>query len=179
MSGPPPMPVEKKRLLGNPGHQKLPAAVQGIAPAVKIPKPSRALQSALGRRIWRRVWSRAWPWLSEATDLEILTRLVENYEFREQIRETLVKESLTSRGSMGQRVQHPLLRQLNQTERLIISLEQHCGLTPADRSRLGMVEIAAASKLDDLNQRRADRQARRTLREFSERPDSDPEGDES
>lgn len=162
MRGPPPRPVERDRMLGNPGHKTLPAVPTAIndrvaiPPAKGIPRPARKLATAQGRRFWRRLWHYAGAWLSEGTDLEILTRYVENLELRAHLRDELGAGYIVA-GSMGQDVLNPLLRQLNQTERLLLQLEAHLGFTPADRSRIGKAEIVARGKLEDLSDRREKR----------------------
>lgn len=160
MPGPPPIPTERKRMLGNPGHQRLPAVPTAtVQPAVRVPRPARRLGRE-GMIIWRRVWKYAAAWLSQGTDLEILTRYVENLELRNKL-VAKIGENYTTAGSLGQTVLNPLMRQLNQTERLLLQFESRLGFTPADRSRIGAAEVRAKSTLDNLNAKREQRQAER------------------
>lgn len=161
MRGPSPRPVERTRMLDNPGHKKLPAAptTTGLPAAVRAPRPARPLdRSAMA--IWRRLWTWAGPWLSPGTDLEIITRYVENIQLRANIVERIPADMMTI-GSHGTLMIHPLMRQLNQTERLLLQLETHLGFAPADRSRIGAAEVRAATSLDSLNERRERRRAER------------------
>jgi len=75
-------------------------------------------------------------------------------QLRDELRNRIKQEGWTSIGSMGQPVPHPLTRLLSQTERLIVQLESRCGLTPTDRTRLGVSEVRAMSSLDALNTKR-------------------------
>lgn len=53
---------------------------------------------------------------------------------------------------------NPAVSQLRKIEELITRYEGLCGFTPSDRSRLGLAEIKAKSKLEELlEKRRADR----------------------
>lgn len=157
------MPVERKRMLGNPGHQKLPAVhtTAAIAPAVDPPKPARHLPAG-GMRVWRRLWKFGAAWLSQGTDLEIMTRLVEAYGERDELRDLIDEHGRTTRGSTGQLVTSPYVAQLSDVDKRILRMEQACGFTPADRSRMGLAEVRAASSLDKLA---AERDRRREERE--------------
>lgn len=147
-----PVPVEKKRLLGNPGHQKLPAVPAIIPKAARTPRPARKLTDD-GRKVWRRVWRYAANWLSEGTDLEVVTRYVEYIELRAKITEEM-DGKLLSTGYMGQPVLNPLARYLVTVDKSLLTMEAKLGFTPADRSRIGAAEVKAASTIDDLNARR-------------------------
>lgn len=164
MSGPPPIPTERKRALGNPGHQKLPAvhSTAPIAPAIAAPRPARKL-TASGMRLWRRMWTFGGAWISPGTDLEIATRYVELVEMRAECAADVPRERRIVEGSQGQSTLNPLLKQWNTLNKDILAIERALGFTPADRSRIGAAEVRAASSLDKLNERREARAAERAM----------------
>src|SRR4051812_48783959 len=114
MNGPPPIPNERKRLLGNPGKRPLPEVhtTTALAPAATAPNPPRKLPAA-GMRVWRRLWKFGGAWISPGTDLEIMTRLIESYCERDELRELIRTEGRITTGSMGQPVTHPYVAQLS------------------------------------------------------------------
>jgi P27 family predicted phage terminase small subunit len=152
--GRPPKPVEQKRLAGNPGKRPLPEPIS-ILPvqAHTIPKAPRGLGPA-GRRCWRRIWALGRAWISETSDLDIATRLAEAHDERQSLRETIAEQGYFTTGSQGQVVSHPAVAQIRALEQLMTRYESLCGLTPSDRSRLGVAEVTRMSKLDDFLSRR-------------------------
>lgn len=156
MSGPPPQPAERKRLLGNPGKRAL-AEPQLILPAIaEIPEPPSQL-AEVGSDAWRRLWGVGQAWLSPITDLAIITRLCEAYDEREQLRRDIAANGHYTTGSMGQPTLHPAVSALRQLEQLMTRYESLCGFTPADRSRIGMAEVQRVSRLDQLIAKRSTR----------------------
>jgi P27 family predicted phage terminase small subunit len=149
----PPVPTERKRARGNPGKRALPDPVVLLAAAATIPRPPDSLQ-ATGRGVWDRLWTAAQGWLSPQTDVDILTRLCEAHDLREALLADLHATGLMVEGSVGQTRVNPLLDKLLAVETLMTKYEGLCGFTPADRSRLGLVEVKRAGKLDDLIARR-------------------------
>lgn len=142
--GRPPKPVEQKRLLGNPGKRALPKAgeFQILPAAEQTPEPSRPLGKP-GRELWDRVWDSGVAWISPNTDAEILLMTCEMVDERWNLRAKV----LQSEDSKDR-------RNLNSLTKLIQENLSLLGFTPADRTRLGVAEVKAQSKLEELMARR-------------------------
>lgn len=139
-AGRPPKPIEQKRMLGNPGKRPLPepGEVQILPGVNEIPDPARPLLT-YGRDLWDRVWSVGATWISPNTDIELLLMTCEMVDERWNLRVQVMKtdDPRTRRG-------------LRELERQIVSNLSLLGFTPADRSRLGVAEVKARSKLEEL-----------------------------
>ena len=148
-NGRPPKPTEVKRKLGNPGGRKLPeqSQIQMFEPAVAIPNPSRPLLK-YGREFWDKVWLNGLQWISVNTDSELLLMTCELVDERWNLR-VRVMQSNDWR-------ERRALRELD--DRIIRNLSL-MGFTPADRSRLGVAEVKAISKMEALK-RRADERSK-------------------
>jgi hypothetical protein len=144
-SGRPSKPTEIKRKLGNPGQRKLPeqSQLQLFDPISKVPEPARPLLK-YGREFWDKVWANGLQWISPNTDAEILLMTCELIDERWNLR---VKVMQT--GDWRER------RGLRDLDARIISNLSLMGFTPADRSKLGVAEVKAISKMEALK-RRAD-----------------------
>lgn len=143
--GRPPKPIEEKRRLGNPGGRKLPASSDLVAlpAASSTPEPPRPL-GQLGRAFWDRTWEIGINWISPQADLELMIMTAE------MIDERAVLRNLVFQDRNGDR---PKLRTaLRDIERQIQSNLGQLGLSPADRSRLGLAEVKRASKIAELKQ---------------------------
>jgi P27 family predicted phage terminase small subunit len=91
--------------------------------------------------------------------VEIVTRLCRAYDEIDEIRRELRKKGQkrvieTAKGGV---VTNPLIAQLRKLEELVTRYEGLCGLTPSDRSRLGIAEVQRVSKLDAFLSRRGSR----------------------
>jgi len=148
-SGRPSKPTEIKRKLGNPGQRKLPeqSQVQLFDPISKVPEPARPLLK-YGREFWDKVWTNGLQWISPNTDAEILLMTCELIDERWNLR---VKVMQT--GDWRER------RGLRDLDARIISNLSLMGFTPADRSKLGVAEVKAISKMEALR-RRADERSK-------------------
>jgi P27 family predicted phage terminase small subunit len=93
-------------------------------------------------------------WLSPTTDLDVLTRLCQAHDEREQLRAHVAKHGHVIELPTGELRGNPSVTQLRKLEELITRYEGVCGFTPSDRARLGMAEVQRASKLDELISRR-------------------------
>lgn len=140
----PPRPTEVKRKLGNPGKRAMPplASVAALPAADGAPTPLRPLL-AEGARLWGRVWSEGAVWLSPATDIELVQMLAETMDEREQLRAVV----LSGEGEWRDRV---ALRSIDDQIKSMLSA---LGFTPADRTRMGVAEVRAVSKLEQLQAR--------------------------
>lgn len=142
--GRPPKPLEQKRLLGNPGKRALPKAetLQVLPRAVELPEPTRPLGKP-GRELWDRVWTAGIAWISPDTDTEILLITCELIDERWNLRTRVLRDEDSKDR-----------RNLTQLTKLIQENLSLLGFTPADRTRLGVAEVKAASKLEELMARR-------------------------
>jgi hypothetical protein len=146
--GNPPKPIELKRKLGNPGKQALPKESDVILiPAIsEIPVPSRQLFDA-GLVLWNRIWSMGQLWISPNTDIELLLMTCEMLDERVRLRTFVWNTPDAWR-------ERKALRELEKNITNSLSL---LGFTPTDRSRLGIAEVKAKSKLEELRARRDNR----------------------
>ena len=141
----PAKPVELKRALGNPGNGPLPKP--GELPTVPggYVAPLRELGSA-GTQLWEDTFKYA-PWIAR-TDAVLLQLTCEQIDRREQMREMMV--------GLGPDDWH-MFKQLNDIETQIVSNFGKLGFSPDSRSRLGLAEVKAQSKLEELLARKAER----------------------
>jgi hypothetical protein len=140
----PPRPTEVKRKLGNPGKRPLPAlaSVATLAPADGVPSPLRPLLPE-GQRMWDRIWSEGAVWLSPNTDIELVQMLAETMDEREGLRRFVMSGEAEWRDRVA-------LRSVDDQIKSILSA---LGFTPADRTRMGVAEVRAVSKLEQLQAR--------------------------
>jgi hypothetical protein len=148
-AGRPAKPTEIKRKLGNPGKRALPdtSVVQYLEQSLVIPDPARPLLK-YGREFWDKVWGSGLSWISANTDAELLLMTCELVDERWNLR-VRVMQSNDWR-------ERRALRELD--DRIIRNLSL-LGFTPADRSKLGVAEVKAISKMEALK-RRADERNR-------------------
>ena len=144
-AGRPSKPTEIKRKLGNPGKRPLPdvGVVQILEQSSFVPVPSRPLLK-YGLEFWDKVWGSGLSWISANTDAELLLMTCELVDERWNLR-VRVMQSNDWR-------ERRALRELD--DRIIRNLSL-LGFTPADRSKLGVAEVKAISKMEALK-RRAD-----------------------
>ena len=144
-AGRPSKPTELKRKLGNPGRRPLPESnmVQYLPAVVSVPDPARPLLK-YGKEFWDKVWGSGLSWISANTDAELLLMTCELVDERWNLR-VRVMQSNDWR-------ERRALRELD--DRIIRNLSL-LGFTPADRSKLGVAEVKAISKMEALK-RRAD-----------------------
>ena len=144
----PAKPIELKRKLGNPGQRPLPDENETILiPAIDaIPEPHRQLFDA-GLELWNRTWSMGQLWISPKTDIELLLMTCEMLDERVRLRAFVWNNPDAWR-------ERKALRELEKNITNSLSL---LGFTPTDRSRLGVAEVKAKSKLEELRARRENR----------------------
>ena len=146
-AGRPSKPTEIKRKLGNPGRRPLPdtSVVQYLEPVVSVPDPARPLLK-YGLEFWEKVWGSGLSWISANTDAELLLMTCELVDERWNLR-VRVMQSNDWR-------ERRALRELD--DRIIRNLSL-LGFTPADRSKLGVAEVKAISKMEALKRRQDER----------------------
>lgn len=134
----PPKPLEQKRLTGNPGKRALPKEGNLVLiPQVENPEPLRPLKDT-GLAFWDEAWGKGQLWLGR-TDKWLVQLTAEMLDEREELREII------SQGS-GEDTWRDR-RQLRDLERSIVSNLSLLAWTPVDRSRYGLAEVKAKSKL--------------------------------
>ena len=143
-AGRPSKPIEQKRLLGNPGKRALPNedSVILLARAEQTPEPTRPLLK-YGQELWDRIWGMGATWVSDKTDIELLMMTCE-----------MIDERWNLRVKVMQTDDPRLRRGLRELDRQIVSNLSLLGFTPSDRARLGVAEIKAKTKLEELMERR-------------------------
>ncbi len=146
-AGRPPKPIEQKRLLGNPGKRALPDQNEVVLldPVEETPEPPRPLLK-YGRDLWDRVWGIGATWVSDKTDIELLVMTCE-----------MIDERWNLRVKVMQNDDPRMRRGLRELDRQIVSNLSLLGFTPSDRSRLGVAEVKARSKLEELMSRSENR----------------------
>ena len=108
-----------------------------------IPEPGRPLLK-YGRELWDKVWEAGINWISPTTDMELLLMTCE-----------LVDERWNLRIKVMQNDDSKMRRGLRELDRLIIGNLSLLGFTPSDRSRLGVAEVKAQSKFQQLMEAKA------------------------
>jgi hypothetical protein len=143
-TGRPPKPAEIKRALGNPGKRALPdeKTIVALPQITQTPETTRPLGSH-GKQFWDRVWQMGSTWISSSTDYETMLMTAEMIDERWNLRVKVMTE-----GQVRDR------RALRDLDRAIQSQLSLLGLTPADRSRLGVAEVKKMSKIAELRNMR-------------------------
>jgi hypothetical protein len=134
----PPVPVEKKRQLGNPGKRRLPGEDAVVLHSGRVDAPE-GLQSA-GRELWERVFGEGEIWISPRLDVTLLERVCRALD-RAVVLEQEFAADPTDR---------KIVMSINETDKLIYSGLGLLGFTPSDRARLGLAEVKRQSKLEEL-----------------------------
>ena len=145
----PARPIEMKKKLGNPGKRAMPAEGTLMQIEGGYRDPLRTLGEA-GYQLWREVFEVGGLWISARTDIHLLQMVCELLDRREILREEFLADPTERKINMS----------LLETEKLIQSSLSLLGFTPSDRSRLGLAEVKAKSKLEELMERRATRSER-------------------
>ena len=148
--GRPPVPIERKRKLGNPGKRALPVPLAALPPVASrtISDPPANLGEA-GSAIWRRVAEYAVSWVGNS-DLEALRLLAEAADRRAELVARLADDGWVLFTDKGYAYSHPAAGMLATTETEMRKWMSVLGLTPADRSKLGVAEVKARSALEEL-----------------------------
>jgi hypothetical protein len=109
--------------------------------------PFRPLEFA-GQQLWDSAMLTGQAWIARNSDTHLLMMTCEQLDRREQIRLLILETN-----------DWHLFKQLNDLERLITSNLGLLGFTPSDRTRLGLAEVKAKSKLEELMARKEARVA--------------------
>ena len=136
----PPKPIEQKRLIGNPGRRPLPKDAVELPQLDMRPRPIRPL-GEVGELFWDEAWNKGQLWLGR-TDAWLVQLTAEMLDEREELRGILAE-----RVAKGDDDSWRDRRQLRDLERSLISNLSLMAWTPVDRSRYGLAEVKAKSKL--------------------------------
>jgi len=139
-------PNELKRAQGNPGGRKLPE----LASVLSLPQVSNApahLSDPM-KQLWDDIRERA-SWIAE-TDASSLQLLCEKFDRRSELQAKLQASDYVLYTDKGYAYANPLVGMLSTVETEIFKILGSLGLTPSDRSRLGVAEVKRASALDEL-----------------------------
>lgn len=151
-SGRPPKPTERKRAAGNPGKRPLPSPVSIVPASDGVPTPPTPLEKA-GAEIWRHVWTTAEEWLAP-TDVPLVALLAQFADERARWLQLADVEGITHTTRHGTIRIHPGIAEARKLEAAMVQVLSLLGLSPSDRSRLGLQEVRRISSLADLMQRR-------------------------
>lgn len=150
-AGRPPKPTELKRAQGNPGKQKLPK----LASVTLIPQVNSKAPEHLSERqqkLWADLRNHA-IWIAD-TDQPMLQLLCEKLDRRNELIAKLENSDEILYTDKGYAYANPLVGMLSTIETEITKLFSLLGLTPTDRTKLGVAEVKARSVLDDLIEKR-------------------------
>ena len=147
MAGRPAKPTEQKRKTGNPGKRPLPDLKNVISlPPIKGDAPLHL--SDAGQKMWADVRAMA-PWIAN-TDGKLLIELCEKMDKKYELKEKLTATDYVLFTDKGYAYANPLFGMLNTVENDIVKLLSLLGLTPVDRSKLGVAEVTTKGKLAQL-----------------------------
>jgi hypothetical protein len=143
-------PVEAKARLGQASKTEL-AIVAGTieAKAQGIPKPIRPLvKGGAGASLWDSLWSSSAVWVRPDTDVELVQMLCELTEEYVALRTQVIVD--------GDYHDRAALRNLEKSRLSIICA---LGLTPVDRSRLGLQAVKVESQMEQFRKSVAKKRA--------------------
>jgi len=149
------MPNERKRKLGNPGKRALPKAADVVAlPGLPFAPPSDLEPAGLA---FLADVVASTPWLAD-TDrptVELAARLVDECAGMAAEIAEMGRMYVTDKGYP---VINPLVGALATSRKQLHSVLASLGYTPADRTRMGLAEVKARDKFEEMLERRANRE---------------------
>lgn len=146
--GRPSKPLEVKRITGTLRADRLPvnAPMSELHESAKIPEPSNALHFT-GLVFWQKVWGL--PWLSKVSDYALVSLTAEQLDERDIVRAILEDNQHDYKARSA----------LRDLERSITSNLAALGLSPSERSRMGLAEVKIERKIDYFLAAAAERRA--------------------
>jgi P27 family predicted phage terminase small subunit len=151
MGGPAPIPNERKRRAGNPGKRPLPDESKVILlPEIDHSAVPPHLGPG-GADLWVMIAEYASKWLAPS-DLPSLLLLCELEDRRHELMATLQNDGWVLYTDKMYAYQHPAAGMLASSETQMVKLFSLLGLTPADRTKMGLAEVRAQSKLQQLRE---------------------------
>lgn len=149
---PPNKPTELKRRLGNPGKRSLQPALTVLS-AVPVNLDPPATLGDEGASEWRLVLAHC-RWIGPS-DLRNLRLYCEALDRRSGLLAEVASQGHVLYTDKGYAYLNPAVGALQTTEVQITKWLSLLGLTPSDRSRLGVAEVKAQSTLEQLAAKRA------------------------
>jgi len=143
----PAKPLATKRALGTPGRKKLPDIAGTISLHAGRVEPHQPLDWA-GMLLWNRVFNQGQTWISPQTDVELLLLTCKQLD----------RQVILERQFVEKPEDYHVHRQLLDLEAALVRNLGLLGLTVDARSKLGLAEIKAESKLEALRRRQSDRE---------------------
>ena len=143
----PAKPLEVKRALGNPGKRALPKSAETVSLAAGRVEPHQPLDWA-GLLLWNRVFNVGQTWISPQSDVELLLLTCKQLD-----RQVVLERQFVEKPD-----DYHVHRQLLDLEAQIVSNLGKLGLTVDARSKLGLAEIKAETKMEQLRKRQAERE---------------------
>jgi hypothetical protein len=148
-NGRPPIPLEVKQRRGTLRSSRLPP--NGLTEVSRLPIDSDTLEPpehllAAGLAFWGSVFQSA-HWLWPEVDRSLIVMTADLFDERESLRGLIDLNPEDTR----------LRAALRALDKQLVSNLSLLGLTPSDRSRLGLIEVKQQSKLEELMARRAAR----------------------
>ena len=142
----PAKPLEQKRALGNPGKKKLPKVTETVSLPAGWVEPHQPLEWA-GRLLWDRCFNVGQTWISPQSDVELLLLTCKQLD----------RQVVLERQFVEKPENYHIHRQLLDLESQIVRNLGLLGLTVDARSKLGLAEIKAETKMEQLRRRQAER----------------------
>jgi hypothetical protein len=143
----PAKPLEQKRALGNPGKRKLPDVNGTVSLRAGFVEPHQPLDWA-GLLLWNRVFGVGQTWISPQSDVELLLLTCKQLD----------RQIVLERAFFEKPDDFHIHRQLLDLESAIVNNLGKLGLTVDARSKLGLAEIKAESKMEQLRRRQDERE---------------------
>ena len=143
----PAKPLEQKRALGNPGKRPLPDVNSTIALTAGRVEPHQPLDWA-GLLLWNRVYGAGQTWISPQSDVELLLLTCKQLD-----RQIVLEQAFVASPN-----DYHVHRQLLDLEAAIVKNLGLLGLTVDARSKLGLAEIKAETKMEQLRKRQQERE---------------------
>ena len=155
---PPTKPIEAKRRAGTLRKDRMPrGALTIIAPASPSLEPP-AMLGDVGAAEWRHILRTcAWIAPSDLTHLRLYCLALDRHS---ALLALLSEQGTVLYTDKGYAYLNPAQGALATTEAQITKWQSLLGVTPSDRSRLGVAEVKAHTKLEELEYRRAARDGR-------------------
>lgn len=165
-AGRPPKPIERKRITAKgdgrtPGGRRITGEVVPANPrGISIP-PAPADLGERGELEWYRIWEAGIIWLHPNEDYHWIDQIAHAYDDIETFRAEIERTGLVVKGyTKDMIVANPLIKEVRMLEATIRKCLSQLGFSPADRAKLGLVEVKRQTGLANLQ--RATREKRET-----------------
>jgi P27 family predicted phage terminase small subunit len=135
-----------------------PMPTQAITVSGQIPDPPDFLHDD-GLKLWDETWEATKLWSAPETDYHLISMLCRAWDEHEAIRRQLDSGEIPRwyTTANGQVASHAAIKQLDNLRIQMTAWMAALGMSPADRTRLGLAEVRVRNELDELEQRRARR----------------------